>query len=137
MLCLGGPEGENYDGVLRLLDVLLSHETDEAEKRKILQEDYDIQMTKAMETEVSVMCNLSKGVLEKGFTKGMNEGRAQGREEGRTNGILDSLKNLMRTTGFTIETQIREMRIGLWHQFRHVVLHIRPRLTGLRNLCCR
>ena len=35
------------------------------------------------------------------------------------------------------ETQIREIRIGLRHQFRHVVLHIRPRLTGLRNLCCR
>ena len=45
MLCLGGPDGSNYDGVLRMLDVLLSNETSEAEKRKILQDDYDIQMT--------------------------------------------------------------------------------------------
>ena len=44
MLCLGGPDGENYDGVLRMLDVLLSNETGEAEKRKILQSDYGIQM---------------------------------------------------------------------------------------------
>ena len=36
MLCLGGPDGSNYDGVLRMLDVLLSNETSEAEKRKIL-----------------------------------------------------------------------------------------------------
>ena len=34
MLCLGGPDGKNYDGVLRMLDVLLSHETSEAEKRR-------------------------------------------------------------------------------------------------------
>lgn len=27
MLCLGGPDGENYDGILRMLDVLLSNET--------------------------------------------------------------------------------------------------------------
>lgn len=45
MLCLGSPDGENYDGVLRMLDVLLGDDTSEAEKRKILQDDYDIQMT--------------------------------------------------------------------------------------------
>ena len=62
MLCLGGPDGENYGGVLRMLDVLLSSKTSEAEKRKILQDDYDIQMTQTMNREVSVMCNLSKGI---------------------------------------------------------------------------
>ena len=40
-----GPNGANYDGVLRMLDVLLSNETSEAEERKILQDDYDIKMT--------------------------------------------------------------------------------------------
>lgn len=47
------------------LDVLLSNETSEAEKWKILQNDYGIQMTQTLETEVSVMCSLSKGVMEK------------------------------------------------------------------------
>jgi hypothetical protein len=73
MLCLGGSDGENYDGVLRMLDVLLGSETSEAEKRKILQDEYDIQMTQTMEKEVSVMCNLSKGVMEKGVAKGRLE----------------------------------------------------------------
>ena len=67
MLCLGGPDGKNYDGVLRMLDVLLSNETSEAEKRRILQDDYDIQMTRTMESEVSLMCNLGKGVMEKSW----------------------------------------------------------------------
>ena len=38
-----------FDGVLRMLDVLLSNETSEAEKRRILRDDYDIQMTQTME----------------------------------------------------------------------------------------
>ena len=31
-------------------------------------------MTRTMESEVSVMCNLSKGVMEKSWKKGMEEG---------------------------------------------------------------
>ncbi len=99
MLCLGGPEGENYDGILRMLDVLLSNETGEAEKRKILQDDYNIQMTQAMQREVSVMCNLSKGVEEKGIAKGHAE-RA-----------LSDLRNLMETLGLTIEQAMAALKV--------------------------
>ena len=103
MLCLGGPDGANYDGVIRMLDVLLSNETSEAEKRKILQDDYDIQMTQTMEQEVSVMCNLSKGVREKGVAEGM--------AKGMTNGILSSIKNLMETMGLTIEQAMAALKV--------------------------
>ena len=103
MLCLGGPDGENYDGVLRMLDVLLSHETGKAEKRKILQEDYDIPMTQKLEQEVSVMCNLSKGVMEKSMKKGLAEGMA--------NGILSSLKNLVKNMGLPVEQAMAVLEI--------------------------
>ena len=103
MLCLGGPKGANYDGILRMLDVLLSHETSEREKRKILQDDYDIQMTQTMEREVSVMCNLSKGVREKG--------RAEGRAEGMANGILASIKNLVKNMGVSVEQAMSVLEI--------------------------
>ena len=53
MLCLGGADGENYNCVLRMLDVLLSNETNESEKWKILQDDYDIQMTRTTERIVT------------------------------------------------------------------------------------
>ena len=95
MLCLGGPNGANYDGILRMLDVLLSSEISEVEKRKILQDDYDIQMSQTMEREVSVMCNLSKGVEEKGVAKG----------------ILTSIKNLMETMGLTIEQAMAALKV--------------------------
>lgn len=107
MLCLGGPDGENYHGILRMLDVLLSNEIGEAEKRKILQEDYDIEMTHTMEREVSVMCNLSKGVMEKGLAKG----RAEGRAEGITSGILSSIKNLMESLGLSVEQAMTALKI--------------------------
>jgi len=99
MLCLGGPDGANYDGVLRMLDVLLSNETSEAEKRKILQDDYDIQMTQTMEREVSVMCNLSKGVRE------------MGRAEGHAERALSDLRNLMETLGLTIEQAMAALKV--------------------------
>ena len=107
MLCLGGPDGENYNGVLRMLDVLLSNETSEAEKRKILQDDYDIQMTRTMESEVSVMCNLSKGVMEKGIAKGMEKGRAEGMEKG----ILTSIRSLMETMGWTLDQAMTALKV--------------------------
>ena len=95
MLCLGGPDGENYDGVLRMLDVLLSNKTSAAEKRKILQDDYDIQMTQRLESEVSVMCNLSKGVEEKGVAKG----------------IVASIKNMVKNMGVSVEQAMSVLEI--------------------------
>lgn len=41
MICLGGPEDENYTGILKLLDVLLSSATAADDKRQILREDFD------------------------------------------------------------------------------------------------
>ena len=111
MLCLGGPDGENYDGVLRMLDVLLSNETSEAETRKILQDDYDIQMTQTMDREVSVMCNLSKGVREKGRAEGLAEGMEKGMEKGLTSGILSSIKGLVKNMGVSVEQAMSVLEI--------------------------
>ena len=45
MICLGKPNSENYNGVLKLLNVLLSSEKAPDEKEKILHDDFDIEMT--------------------------------------------------------------------------------------------
>lgn len=87
MICLGGPANRSEPDVLRLLDVLFSSETGADEKRHILQQDFDIPMTQSLGRTVDVMCNLSKGVWEKG----------------QSDGILVSIKNLMETTGWPVE----------------------------------
>ena len=40
----------------------------------VLQDEFDIPMTKKFVEEVTEMCNLSKGVMEKGLEKGMEKG---------------------------------------------------------------
>lgn len=52
------------------MDVLLSTEKEPEEKKKILQEDFHIKMTKKLVSEVSELCNLSQGVFEKGEARG-------------------------------------------------------------------
>ena len=77
MICLG-KEGDSGTDLLKLLHVLLSTETGSQDKCQILEEDFHIRMTQTLESEVSLMCNLSKGVEEKGIQKGRQEGRQEG-----------------------------------------------------------
>ncbi len=74
MICLG-KAGDSGTDLLKLLNVLLSTETGSQDKCQILEEDFQIRMTLALESEVSLMCNLSKGVEEKGIEKGRQEGK--------------------------------------------------------------
>ena len=87
--------------------MLLSHETSEAEKRRILQDDYDIQMTRTLESEVSAMCNLSKSVMEKSWKKDMEKGLAKGVEQG----ILSSIRSLMETMGWTLDQAMTALKV--------------------------
>ncbi len=78
-----------------MLEVLLSSNREVNEKKKILQNDFSIEMTKTLEREVSTMCNLSKGVEEKGIQKG----------------ILLSIRNLMETMGWSVEQAMEVLKI--------------------------
>ena len=95
MICLGDSHDKNTSGILRLLEVLLSSERDADEKKRILQDDFSIEMTKTLEREVSTMCNLSKGVEEKGIEKG----------------ILISIRNLMETMEWSAEQAMSGLKI--------------------------
>lgn len=64
-VCLGGPGDEKYEGLLRMLDVLLSDKVLPGEKKKILKAEFDVAMTKTMEREAMEMCNLSQGIVDR------------------------------------------------------------------------
>lgn len=93
MICLGKEEEDTDTDVLKLLNVLLSTETGSEDKCQILEEDFHIKMTQTLEGEVSLMCNLSKGVEEKGIQKGIQKGRQEGRQEGII-AMVSALKDL-------------------------------------------
>ena len=57
------------------------------------------------------MCNLSKGVMEKGMAKGMAQGMAQGMAKGMTDAILASIKNLMKNMSISVEQAMSVLEI--------------------------
>ena len=75
-ICLGKPE--NYTGILKFLDVLLSSSRAAAEKKKILEEEFGVAMSEELEREVLIMCNLSQGVKAEGREEGIGIGREEG-----------------------------------------------------------
>ena len=85
--------------MLKLLEVLLSPTREAAEKKQILQNDFHIEMTRKLEKEVSIMCNLSKGIEEIGL------------REGKKEGILFSIQSLMETMNFTMEEAMNALKI--------------------------
>lgn len=99
MLCLGPAAGGGEADVLKLLDVLLSAEVEPRKKLQVMRDEFDIPMTQKFAEEVTEMCNLSKGVMEKGIEKGieqgLEQGLAKGMEQGIEKGILRSVRAAM------------------------------------------
>ena len=64
MIRLGSADEAGEQSILRLLDVLLSTNTQPEEKKEILERDFDIPMTASMSEEANIMCNLGEGIRE-------------------------------------------------------------------------
>ena len=108
---LGKPDRENYNGVLKMLGVLFSGENSIAEKKRILEQDFDIPMTETLERRLSEMCNLSQGIEERGMKRGFEKGRAEGRAEGRIESTISTIRNLMGSMGWTLEQAMDAMQM--------------------------
>ena len=70
-------------------------------------EDFDIAMTKTLESEVSAMCNLSKGVEERGIAIGLERGMERGLEAA----TLNAIRNLMETLKLTAEQAMEALKV--------------------------
>ena len=74
ILCLGKPQDKKENMALDLLSSLLSEELSAEEKLKMLNEEFQIPITQQLDEEVSLMCNLSQGIENRGIQKGMEKG---------------------------------------------------------------
>ena len=92
---LGKPDGENYDGVLKMLGALFSGENIITEKKRISEQDFDIPMTETLERRLSEMSNLSQGFEERGMKRGFEKGRVEGLTEGRIESTISTIRSLM------------------------------------------
>jgi predicted transposase/invertase (TIGR01784 family) len=104
MICLGKPDNDKNGDILRLLDILLSTDTAPDKKKQILRDDYDIPMTHDLERKVSFMCNLSKGVEEKGIRKGIQQGSLKKEQE-----VIQSMCD----NGFSLDVIAKVMKLPL------------------------
>ncbi len=99
MICLGNPQDQNHNGVLKLLDVLLSDKTSQGEKKQVLQDDFNIPMSHMLEKEVSSMCNLSEGVWSNGMQQGMQQK------------LIENIQNLMETMKWTAQQAMAALKV--------------------------
>ena len=71
MICLGDTEDENCKGLIKMLSILLSSEMEVEDKKRRLSDEFEIAMTKEMESEALNMCDYSKMVEDRGIIKGV------------------------------------------------------------------
>lgn len=94
------PEHNEMYELHRLLGALLSQELTINEKLNILGKEYEIPMEENFRKDVSVMCNLSQGIEDKGiaigFEQGIEQGLEQGLSKGRQEGTLFTLIGLVK-----------------------------------------
>ena len=94
MICLGRPEGENYGGLLRMLEVLFGGRHSSGQVIDILENEYGFATGDDLEGKVSEMCNLSQGFIEQGIKQGIEQGIEQGIDKERLNNIRSLMAKL-------------------------------------------
>ena len=96
MVCLNTKK-ETEDQFLGMLQTLFNTELAEKEKKERFgNKSIEIQMENGFGKELSLMCNLSDTVEERGIQKGIEKGIEQGMEKGIEKGKLEMLFSLVR-----------------------------------------
>ena len=75
---IGNEKNPNYNGIVKMLDTLLSIDKKVDEKIDILNNEFDIVMTTSMKGKVNKMCNLSQGVYDKAYNDAYSEATERG-----------------------------------------------------------
>lgn len=94
ILNLGDADKESDLEILDLLNVLFSASTSPEEKKKRLNDDFNIAMTTEFESEVEYMCNLSDALVDQGIQQGMQQGIQQGMQQGIQQGEMKGKKEI-------------------------------------------
>ena len=104
---LGEAEEKVDSDILNLMNTLLSSKVSETEKKRVMQEDFNIIMTEELESEVSDMCNLSQGIWDSGIEKGKKEQSIENALKMIARGKL-TLEEIAEDSGLTLE-EVKEL----------------------------
>ena len=74
MICLNNESTDSENKLIGMLSTLLSSKLSKEEKKSVLETEYKLPMTAEMESEASIMCNLSYAISEEAERKGIEKG---------------------------------------------------------------
>lgn len=80
-ICLGKETLNSKNKLIRMLSTLLSPKLPVETKKSILEVEYDLPMTREMESEAVTMCNLSDLIEEEALQKGIQQGEQKATEK--------------------------------------------------------
>ena len=119
----GLPEHDDKYELHRLLSTLLSMELSVNEKLSIMENEYNIPVDDRIREDVSAMCNLSQGILERGEAIGKAKGEAIGKTKEGTKFIFN-----MYEKGYTLE-QIADVAEKSVEEVKTVIAQKKPVLA--------
>ena len=94
---------ENRSDIIRLLSTLLSVSQPVDRRKQILEDEFNIPMTREIEKEVSELCNLGLAVEAMGYDRGIVTGTEKTK--------IDDIKSLMKTLKLTAEQAMDALEI--------------------------
>lgn len=74
-----------------MLDTIFSDKMDAEQKKRILETEHQMIMTRELEGEIGNMCNVSEGLWERAMNEGISQGITQGEEKNRMEVINNML----------------------------------------------
>lgn len=98
--------GKDYDyndqdhSLQELLNILFMSKLSAEERKQQLAENYGIQMTKEIESEVEDMCNLSQGI------------KAEGKAEGIIKTTVEHVEALLATGNFDVDSAMEMLKVA-------------------------
>lgn len=115
MIGIGNPDDVDGDSLLNLLDTLFSSDKKPEEKKSILENNFDIAMTVALEKEVAEMGGIGRGIYLDAYE-----------EASRTterNTKVDAIISIMNDFGVSIEQAMRTLKVAEQEQseYRRIV----------------
>lgn len=72
---------ESKNKLINMLSTLFSQKLDAEEKKKILEQEHQMKMTRRLERGIHSMCNVGEGLVEQGIEQGIERGIERGIEQ--------------------------------------------------------
>lgn len=94
---------ESKNKLIHMLTTLFSQKLDSESKKKILEQEHQMKMTRKLEGGIHSMCNVGEGLWERAVESGLQQGIEQGIEQGIQKGINQERQR-------NIEVLIRNLR---------------------------